>query len=89
MDLGRGFKYFLQTTTRFPTTNLDLYIPRKLSTTEVSEIVDLGNFDADVIKTITEASTEETQVQSDDDSDDDSSKGYKKHSYHFGLKYRL
>lgn len=34
MNLGRGFKYLLQTTTRFPDTNLDLYSPRKLSTTE-------------------------------------------------------
>ena len=39
MNLGRGFKYFLQTTTRFPETNLDLYVPRKLSTTEVNDIV--------------------------------------------------
>ena len=38
MNHGRGFKYFLQTTTRFPETNLDLYVPRKLSTTEVNEI---------------------------------------------------
>ena len=39
MSLGRGFKYFLRTTTRFPEINLDLYVPRKLSTTHVDEII--------------------------------------------------
>ena len=32
MNLGRGFRFLLQTTTRFPETNLDLYSPRTLST---------------------------------------------------------
>ena len=40
MNLGRGFKYFLQTgSTRFPETNLDLYSPRRLSTVDVIDIV--------------------------------------------------
>ena len=40
MNLGRGFKYFLQTgATRFPETNLDLYAPRRLSTVDVIDIV--------------------------------------------------
>ena len=40
MNLGRGFKYFLQTgATRFPETNLDLYSPRHLSTVDVIDIV--------------------------------------------------
>ena len=40
MNLGRGFKYFLQTgATRFPETNLDLYSPRRLSTVDVIDIV--------------------------------------------------
>ena len=40
MNLGRGFKYFLQTgATRFPETNLDLYSARRLSTVDVIDIV--------------------------------------------------
>ena len=37
MNLGRGFKYFVKT--RFPETNLDLYCPRRLSTSDVIDIV--------------------------------------------------
>ena len=72
MELGRGFKYFLQTSTRFPTTNLDLYIPRKLSTTEVNEIVVLGDLD-DSRNLKTEAFSEEIPIQSDHDSDEECS----------------
>ena len=47
MNLERGFKYFLKTSTRFPETNLDLYAPRRLSTIQVTGLAnifeDIGN----------------------------------------------
>ena len=41
MNLERGFKYFLKTSTRFPETNLDLYAPRRLSTIQVTGLANI------------------------------------------------
>lgn len=74
MNLGRGFKYFLQTgATRFPETNLDLYSPRRLSTVDVDDIVSEHSYRSIATDSEPESSSSQLEIIVEDTSviDDD------------------
>ena len=74
MNLGRGFKYFLQTgATRFPETNLDLYSPRRLSTVDVDDIVSEHSYRSIATESEPESSSSQLEIIVEDTSviDDD------------------